>query len=481
MAFNSPAYIIFLSLVVFVYYLIRQKYKWILILLAGLIFFLSFTPKFLPVYLLSVFINYYFTYKLDNIGNISLKRKLLIGLISFNVVLLIAFKYFDLSNIFGFLNFMSFNNKNSIIIPIGISFYTFKVISYNVDVYNRKLKAEKNFGIFTTYCFFFPNLVQGPIDRAVALLNQFKEEHKLDYSNISLGFRLIILGLFKKLVVADRISIYTSTVFANYENHTGITLIIATLFYSVQIYADFSGYSDIAIGSAKLMGINLMKNFNLPYFAKTISEFWQRWHISLSTWLRDYIFLPVAYKSTRILQKYNIKRYSKDLISYIVATTITFAICGLWHGTSLNFLIWGLIYAFYMSFGRITDKFRKSLRLKLKIKNNSFFYNIFRTSIVFLLVSFAWIFFYSKSLNNSFEIIKKIISIGNEIYFLDAQSTFVYSVFGIMSLFIIDYSDYINLMRVKFKIVKLALYSFLILIILYLGVFNGGQFIYFKF
>lgn len=141
--------------------------------------------------------------------------------------------------------------------------------------------------------FFFPNLVQGPIDRAAALLNQFKEEHKLDYSNISLGFRLIVLGLFKKLVVADRISIYTSTVFENFENHTGITLIIATLFYSAQIYADFSGYSDIAIGSAKLMGINLMKNFNLPYFAKTISEFWQRWHISLSTWLRDYIFLPV--------------------------------------------------------------------------------------------------------------------------------------------------------------------------------------------
>lgn len=155
MAFNSPAYIIFLSIVIFVYYLIRQKYKWILILLAGLIFFLSFTPKFLPIYLLSVFINYYFTYKLDNIGNISLKRKLLIGLISFNVILLIAFKYFDLSNIFGFLNFMFFNNKNSIIIPIGISFYTFKVISYNVDVYNQKLKAEKNFGIFTTYCFFF--------------------------------------------------------------------------------------------------------------------------------------------------------------------------------------------------------------------------------------------------------------------------------------------------------------------------------------
>lgn len=298
--------------------------------------------------------------------------------------------------------------KISIYLPLGVSFIVFTILSYNFEVLKGNILPEKNIIYFATYILYFPKVSQGPIERPMGFLKQIKENAGINYISFVYGLKLICWGLFKKTVIADRASVITNNIFNNPNNYSGLATIIGVILYSIEIYADFSGYIDIAIGSSNLVGINLSKNFNSPYLSKSIKEFWNRWHITLSHWLRDYIFLPISYKMFRVFNKLKFKNKTSELMTYSISTLITFFICGLWHGLTLNFIIWGLIFATYLIFSRITNKFRKKIKKKLKLTNPKLNI-IISVTITFLLITFNWIFFRANSLPDAILIIKHII------------------------------------------------------------------------
>jgi D-alanyl-lipoteichoic acid acyltransferase DltB (MBOAT superfamily) len=234
-----------------------------------------------------------------------------------------------------------------IILPVGLSFFIFTILSYLIEIKRGTINAERHLGKFASSLLFFPKIMQGPIEKPGNIFPQFMEEKNFNYDMVVEGLKLMLWGYFKKLVVADRLAIYVNTVYGNYEHHSGISLLVATIFYSFQVYADFSGYTDIALGSAKVLGFNLTNNFNRPYFATSIREFWNRWHITLSVWLRDYLFLPLAFFFSRKMNKTKYLGLAVEKWIFLFASIITFAVCGIWHGEGLNFLIWGLLFGIY--------------------------------------------------------------------------------------------------------------------------------------
>ncbi|MCG6533993.1 MAG: hypothetical protein L7F78_04745, partial [Syntrophales bacterium LBB04] len=397
MSFQSIEYLVFLIVLTLIYYSVNGEYKWI-VLLAGSIFFIfsHLQLSFLFV-LVMILIDYYLAKVL-----ISSRRKPIIFYsgISLNILFLL---FYRISFSFGQ------NNMNSfLIMPIGLSFVIFTMLSYLIDVKRGNLNPESNIAKLSLYFLYFPKLVQGPIERGNKFLSQITTDKKFDYNLFSNGLKYIIIGFIKKLVIADRIAIFTGNVFDNVYHFHGIELIIATLLFSFQIYTDFSGYTDIAIGSAQLFGYKLSDNFNKPYSSKNISEFWKKWHITLSNWLRDYIFLPISYSLTRKIKMKRILFFTtdvaKDYFVYILSTIITFVVCGIWHGIGINFLIWGLNFALFLSFSRITKKIRSKLisyktRKLLIVKISSMIFT-------FLLVSFNWIFFRTNNFGEALYVIK---------------------------------------------------------------------------
>ena len=278
-----------------------------------------------------------------------------------------------------------------IVLPMGISFYTFQAASYTIDVFYGKYKPEKNYFKLALFIMFFPQLVAGPIERADRLLGQLFTKHKLELANISQGSKLMLMGYFKKIVIADRASVLgDADIQLGAEEYKGLPLVVATLFFTVQIYCDFSGYTDIARGVAKLMGIDLMINFDRPYFSKNIKEFWRRWHISLSSWLRDYIYIPLGGSRCSLIKKY------RNII-------ITFLASGLWHGANWTFVLWGGLHGLYQVIGDLKNKI-------IPIKRDFFVLNIFRVIICFVLVAFAWIFFRANTISDAVYIIKNIFA-----------------------------------------------------------------------
>ena len=327
------------------------------------------------------------------------RQKYLVLSIVSNLALLFIFKYFNFFNqsvaqvaaIFHF----SYNAPIShLLLPIGISFHTFQSMSYAIDVYRGTVQRERNFIRFATYIAFFPQLVAGPIERAKHLLAQFYEEHHFNYTDLKDGLTLMLWGYFQKIVIADHLAVYVNEMYNNVPNHNGPHLVIATYFFAFQIFCDFAGYSNIAIGAAKVMGFRLMDNFNRPYFARSIPEFWRRWHISLMTWFKDYIYIPLG--GNRVLKwrwYYNI--------------FIVFLISGLWHGAQWTFICWGLLHGIYMIVSLFTKNIRQRFAEWLGIAQSSW-YGIFQTFITFNLVSFAWIFFRANSIEDVGLILHKI-------------------------------------------------------------------------
>ena len=311
---------------------------------------------------------------------------------------------------------------------------------------------------------FYPQLVAGPIERPQNLLHQFREKHYFEYNRVVEGLKLMLWGFFKKIVIADRLALYVNPVFNNVEQHNSLTLLTATFFFAFQIYCDFSGYSDIARGSAKVMGFNLMLNFNRPYFSKSIREFWSRWHISLSTWFRDYVYIPLG--GSRVS---TIKRYRNLLIVFMLS--------GLWHGANWTFVIWGFMHGIFL----ITGTFIKLPQQRFRMISN-----IAAQFFTFLLVCMSWIFFRANSITDALTVCKKIFSMSPGQLFLSSPSTFIYSIFGIFCLLLVEFKQeyYVNSFSIlynPYKPVRYLGYAILILIILFIGVFNGGQFIYFQF
>lgn len=477
MLFNSLEFIIFFPIVVALYFAISPKYRWIVLLVASYYFYMCWNYKYVILILITTITNY-----LCGIGIHHSKQRwvrrlyLTIGLVV-SLGILFFYKYFNFfgntfNSLFESLNIFYRIPYYNLLLPVGISFFTFQTLSYTIDVYKGKQSVEYHFGIFALYVSFFPQLVAGPIERSTHLLPQFYKVNKLKYENIRKGILFMLWGFFKKVVIADRLSEYVNMVYNNLGDYGGEHYIIATIFFAFQIYCDFSGYSDIAIGSASILGYDLMRNFNRPYLAKSIREFWQRWHISLSTWFRDYLYIPLG--GNRVVKW----RWYYNLY-------VTFLISGLWHGANWTFIIWGSLHGFYHVFAIWTAKIRNRI--------NSFVFgkaqwlsNINQTIITVLLAWFAWIFFRANNINDAFLIIKNLFSTtGSALNIYAFKSDFYISFLLILLLVLIEvFEERIQLHNRLNKLAKPLKWILLILIIMsivILGKWESVDFLYFQF
>lgn len=366
---------------------------------------------------------------------------------------------------------------------LGISFYTFQTTGYLIDVYKKKSVAEKSLGKYALFVIFFPLVLAGPIERSTNFLKQLDKKVYFDYERIKDGLLLILWGLFKKIVIADRLAALVNNVFNNVENYRGFPLIIASVFFTFQIYCDFSSYSDIAVGSARVLGYSLIRNFNTPYFSKSIGEFWRRWHISLSTWFRDYLYIPLGGNRVTKQRKY-------------LNLMIVFLISGLWHGANWTFILWGALHGVYQILGSELKNFKDKIIKIFKIDEESYTYRVSQVFITFFLVSFAWIFFRVNSLKDGKYFIKNMLKIDFR-FLLDGgiynlgldKKDFRLSILLIIGLIIIEYFNNRNNIKIKLKneplITRWAIYYILIFSIIILGFYGGkydaSQFIYLQF
>lgn len=352
MIFNSIHFLFFFTVVATVYFLLSPKYRWLLLLTTSCYFYMAFIPVYILIMALTVVIDYFAAIYIEISTGTKRKSFLILSLVA-NISILAIFKYFNFinQNFTALLGLMGVENPiglMSIALPLGLSFHTFKAMSYTIEVYRGNQAAERNFGIYAAYAMFFPLLVAGPIERPQNLLHQFYEKHRFDYERIVDGLKLIAWGLFKKVVIADRLAIVVDHVYNSPQEHAGLSLILATIFFSFQIFCDFSGYSDIAVGTGRILGFRLMENFDRPYHARSVSEFWKRWHISLSTWFRDYLYIPLGGK------RVSVPRWYFNLF-------FVFLVSGLWHGADWTFIVWGALHGFYIIFALITKNLRFSL------------------------------------------------------------------------------------------------------------------------
>jgi alginate O-acetyltransferase complex protein AlgI len=400
--FHSLQFLIFYPIITVFYFILPFKARWVLLLAGSFYFYMAWKPEYIILILITVFVAYLSGIKMGQTDNKDKRKIYLCISLAVNLGILIMFKYANFFNdsfrtLFTWLNIPYNVPGFNLILPMGISFYTFQTLSYSIDVYRGKMKPEKHFGIFALYVTFFPQLVAGPIERADRLLPQFYSEKKFDYDRVTSGLKIMAWGFFKKVVVADRLGVAVNTIYNNPTKHNSIQFIIATIFFAFQIYCDFSGYSDIAIGSAKVMGFELMENFKRPYFSKSIGEFWKRWHISLSTWFKDYLYIPLGGNKVGKLRHYF------DLF-------VTFLVSGLWHGANWTFVLWGALHGMYSVFGRMLAPLRKKLTAITHINKLPLLHKGLQIVLTFTMVSFAWIFFRANSINDAFYIVRHLFT-----------------------------------------------------------------------
>jgi D-alanyl-lipoteichoic acid acyltransferase DltB (MBOAT superfamily) len=355
--FNSLEYLVFLPTVVCLHFLIPQRFRWALLLVASYAFYMAWRVEYALLILTSTVVDYFAALAMGRSADRRVRRRWLVASLLTNLGLLFTFKYADfasgsLAAAAGGLGLAADFPTLDLLLPVGISFYTFQTLSYTIDVYRGQQEPERHFGRFAVFVAFFPQLVAGPIERAARLLPQFRERHRLDAAGIRDGLQMLLVGFFKKLVIADQAAIYVDRIHADPASQDGLSLLVAGYLFAVQLYCDFSGYSDIAVGSARLMGFRLMENFEAPYLAPSVRDFWRRWHVSLSTWFRDYVYIPLGgNRGTRG--------------RWVVAIAAVFLTSGLWHGANWTFLVWGGLHAVYMLVGSATDGFREGLAARL--------------------------------------------------------------------------------------------------------------------
>jgi len=484
MLFNSIEYAIFLPLVFILYWLVSSRninIQNLLLLISSYIFYAFWDWRFLFLLIFVSVLSYSIALIIQKAERKEQKKKWLITGISINLLVLAYFKYFnffvdsfiDLFTTFG----ISLQKTTlEIILPIGISFYIFLSLSYIIDVYWEKLKAEKNLIDVLLTLGFFPILLAGPIQRPITLLPQIKSKRIFHYQSAVDGLRQILWGLFKKIVIADNAAVQVNYIFSNYESLDGSMLLLGAFYFAFQIYGDFSGYSDIAIGTARLLGFNLMQNFNYPYFSKNIGEFWKRWHISLSNWLNEYLFLPISYSLARKLSQRKYLGIRADKINYSIAITVTFFLCGLWHGANWTFIIWGLLYAFYLIFALFTKNSKKRFKKKLRLDKLP----IIPIIITFTLTSLGWIFFRADNLAQAFGYIERLFSAS--LFTLPDRSRTLYF---IIAFIIVEWLQRkkqhgLEIDNIKITALRWSVYYLIIFVILN---FSGSQqeFIYFQF
>ncbi len=488
MLFNSFEFLLFFPIVTIIYFLLPHKFRWFHLLVASCVFYMYFIPVYILILFLTIIIDYFAGIMIENAADKRKKRFLIMSIFA-NVGVLAVFKYYNffIQNINEALHLTNKANALlllNIMLPIGLSFHTFQAMSYTIEVYRGKQKAEKHFGIYSLYVMFYPQLVAGPIERPQNMIHQFYEHHKLEYENVSKGMRLILWGLLKKIVIADRLSIATDAIFNKPSHYSGITLAIGTFFFAFQIFCDFSGYSDIAIGAARVMGFRLMTNFNKPYHSRNISEFWKRWHISLSTWFRDYLYISLGGNRVSIPRMY-------------FNLFFVFLVSGFWHGANWTFIIWGALHGFYLIFALFTKKHIDIIATKTGIKAKRHLNNLLNVISTFILVDFAWIFFRANNIKDAFYIVNKLLYIPSEIIkVIHTKKTTFLNIPDFIDVLLpcfacILFLEIAHIVQVKYRLedtfdkksafLRWSLYYLGIFALIYLGVYEKHQFIYFQF
>lgn len=408
MLFNSYSFLVFFPIVVFMYFLIPKKVRYIWLLIASYYFYMGWNAKYALLLLTSTMITYVSGLLLswEKIED-KIKWKKCVVAVSFllNLSILFFFKYFDfaivnINRILGALHIQMLTPQFSVLLPVGISFYIFQALSYTMDIYRGEVKAEKNVLKYALFVSFFPQLVAGPIERSKNLLKQVNEDHEFHYERMCQGLMLMTWGYFLKLVIADRIAIFVDCAYNMNVDYDGRYLLLASVLFAIQIYCDFAGYSTIAIGAAKVMGFELMDNFNCPYFATTIAEFWRRWHISLSTWFRDYLYIPLGGNRKGTIRKY-------------INTMIVFLVSGLWHGASWTYVIWGGLNGLYQVIGSLLAPVKNKFAELFPKLDKSTFMRLLRMTVTFALVDFTWIFFRAHNFAQVKSVFLRIMNMNN--------------------------------------------------------------------
>ena len=479
MLFNSLEFLLFFPLTVALYFLLPHKFRRYFLLFASVFFYMSFIPKYILIVGFTTVVDYTGARLIEKFRERkAIKRAVFITGILLNVGMLVIYKYLgvigDTINFFGAMISLETVVFPELVLPIGISFHTFQSMGYFIDTYTGKVEAERNFVNFALFLMFFPQLVAGPIERTSNLMGQLKAHHTLKAENISVGGRMMLWGMFKKVVVADSLAILADAVFDKVEDFSGFGLVIGLLCFTVQIYCDFSGYSDIAIGCAKIMDIDLMKNFDTPYFSSSTPEFWRRWHISLSTWFKDYVYIPLGGN-----------RVSKP--RWVFNQLFTMTVSGIWHGAGYTYVVWGFINGLYIVVSRFTKPFREKFQKVTRLDTLPWLTKPFSVLITFVLISFTWIFFRANDFSDAFYFITNMFA-PTRLGFSEDIPMFriIVAVAATVILFSIE-----AIMKYAKKITSLfysipspcraVLYGLLTALIVVCGAYGTNQFIYFQF
>jgi len=476
MLFNSLEFIAFFLFVTPLYYLLPHRFRWFHLLAASCWFYMAFVPVYILILFATIIIDYVAGILIEQAQGRKRRYYLVLSLVA-NIGVLFVFKYYNF--FVGNINAASGLSIPllKILLPIGLSFHTFQAMSYTIEVCRGNQKAERHFGIYALYVMFYPQLVAGPIERPQNILHQFHERKSFSYENVVNGLKMIAWGMFKKVVIADRLAVYVNEVFDHHAQYEGIPVIIACVFFALQIYLDFSAYSEIALGCAKTLGFDLMVNFRAPYFARSVAEFWSRWHISLSTWFRDYLYIPLGGN-----------RISKPRT--VLNQFIVFMVSGFWHGANWTFIFWGFLHGTYVSAENIL---KGRLRFKMPL--------LLKRIIILTLVTVAWIFFRATSLSQAFEMIASsvrhipgqisaILSNADlarlKLLYVNKESSVLFlSLIFCALVFIVEsrqkersITDYFASLS---RPLRYATYLFLIYGSIIFGIFEKNQFIYFQF
>ncbi len=480
MLFNSLDFAIFFPIFFIIYWIVAKNLtlRNIVILFSSYVFYAWWDWRFLFLIIFSSFVDFTIGQKIYKTTKKKVRRNYLALSLLLNLGFLAYFKYANFFIDSFIKSFKLFGGELdsftlNIILPVGISFYTFQTLSYTIDIYRNQLKPTKNWLAFFSFVAFFPQLVAGPIERASHLLPQFYKTYKFNYQALRSGLLLMAFGLFKKMVIADRLAIVVNEVYNNPTDHAGQDLIIATVFFAFQIYCDFSGYSDIAIGLSRTLGFDLMKNFDTPYFSKSITEFWRRWHISLSTWFRDYVYIPLGGSRKG--------EYRMYLNLFLV-----FVISGLWHGAAITFIIWGFIHGVIIVIEKVLSN------NKIIIKRDQFFSGLFFTILTFIIVCVAWVFFRANNFSDSRYILQNLLNFDSDFknfYNLGLPShEFDFAIIAIIALLIFDYIhrkyNALKLLNKMNFVIRSLSYVIIIFIIVIFGIYGDdsvSEFIYFQF
>jgi alginate O-acetyltransferase complex protein AlgI len=472
MLFNSLHFILFFVFVTLAYFSLGWRGRWMLLLLASCYFYMVFVPYYIIILAATIVIDYFAGIWIEKTQGSHRRWALILSLIS-NVGILAVFKYYNfftqnLEAVLARFGIESAFPYLEILLPVGLSFHTFQAMSYTIEVYRGNQPAERHFGIYALYVMFYPQLVAGPIERPQNVLNQFHSFFEYDFENVKAGLMRMAWGMFKKVVIADRLALVVDAVYPNPHTHNGLTLLVATFFFTFQIYCDFSGYSDIALGAARVMGFRLMENFKAPYFSASISEFWGRWHISLSTWFRDYLYIPLGGN-----QKGEFRTYFNRFFVFMVS--------GLWHGANWTFVIWGALHGAYLILAQVRDKFLGK-PTKEHIASKSAFQKTIDILFTFVLVMLTWVFFAARSWRDAFHILKKII-----LHTRPSQNIFTplstrEMFFCLILIIFLLWKDH-KFFEINTKSTTrfYLIFGLLVAFSYFFGVFGAKQFIYFQF